>query len=486
MITLLLKSVLCSAVLLGVYWWVLRPEKMYVFNRFFLVGALLLSVVLPWVEVALPFEGWQIPSPAPTMATSWPTTVSQPAPVWTETTSTMPSETNNWMIFGWLYGLITSVLGWRFLKNLWKIRRQITAHRRARRGALEVVLLPEPVLPYSFGRYVFVNEQAFEQDQIAPEIWRHEEAHVTQRHSLDILWVELWGVLLWFNPCWWIYRRAIALNHEFLADAWVLQSQVDTLWYQYLLLNTPPMAVDSGLVSAFNFQITKKRFAMMNKKTPRLRAVALQGLAWISVWVCVGLFGDITLAQEQPAKANAPTVASPKPTSQVVEEYQNLVQKFVKKTKDKNGKEFVTIGYGMTEPDRIKLQNLFLQMTPQQQAEQIYVMNPPMKYLPKITPTEKDYASYKNPRIYGVWIDGKKVPNSELDRYQASDFSLVFVSKLYKNAQATIGYRYKFQLDLETHAYYEKEKAKSERENRYWLWYNMKKDQQRKSEKQSK
>lgn len=51
----------------------------------------------------------------------------------------------------------------------------------------------------------------------------------------------------------------------------------------------------------------------------------------------------------------------------------------------------------------------------------------------------------------------------------------MFISRLYKNAQATIGYKYKFQLDLETTAYYEKNRAEALAEKRYFLGPNMEK-----------
>jgi bla regulator protein blaR1 len=86
------------------------------------------------------------------------------------------------------------------------------------------------------------------------------------------------------------------------------------------------------------------------------------------------------------------------------------------------------MGEGMTEKDRARMQQLFLTMNKGQQTDQDYIMVPPMKPLPKITPTEKELEAYKNPKIYGVWIDGKKVPNAALDKYEAADFSQVQVS----------------------------------------------------------
>lgn len=73
--------------------------------------------------------------------------------------------------------------------------------------------------------------------------------------------------------------------------------------------------------------------------------------------------------------------------------------------------------------------------------------------MPRIVATEKQFELYKDPAVYGVWIDGKKVKNSALNTFANTDFAQVFVSKLYKNARRNISYMY--QVDLMTRNYYQ-------------------------------
>jgi hypothetical protein len=66
----------------------------------------------------------------------------------------------------------------------------------------------------------------------------------------------------------------------------------------------------------------------------------------------------------------------------------------------------------------------------------------------KRSPTQAQLTSWQDSKMYGVWLDGKRISNNELSKYQPSDFGLYYVSKLSKNAVV--------QIDLFTHKYYEK------------------------------
>jgi len=54
-----------------------------------------------------------------------------------------------------------------------------------------IVLLKEKITPHSFGNYLFINREDYENKQIANEIITHESLHISQRHFLDIIFMEL-------------------------------------------------------------------------------------------------------------------------------------------------------------------------------------------------------------------------------------------------------------------------------------------------------
>jgi len=119
----------------------------------------------------------------------------------------------------------------------------------------------------------------------------HEQTHATQKHSLDILFIELLQIVFWFNPFLYFIKHSIKLNHEFLADRAVLNKGIATSTYQNILLafssnaHTPPLAnsinySSTRLIELFtkqSFGQVKKRFTIMKTHTSK-RAVWLRTL----------------------------------------------------------------------------------------------------------------------------------------------------------------------------------------------------------------
>src|SRR5699024_10609358 len=112
---------------------------------------------------------------------------------------------------------------------------------------------------------IFVNKNQYEAGEITEDILFHELVHARQNHSLDILFIELLKTISWFNPLLYLYKTAIQLNHEYIADDKVLASGTDIADYQTLLLQTRTSKTENYLSTSFNFKTTKKRFKMMAK-----------------------------------------------------------------------------------------------------------------------------------------------------------------------------------------------------------------------------
>ncbi|AEI50037.1 M56 family metallopeptidase [Runella slithyformis] len=474
MIIYLFKFAACSAFLLILYHWVLEKEKMPVFNRFYLLFSLLFSGLVPFVTFELSAE--TLPAVIEKTQTLSPVSSSGPLTSNTSISISAGTDTLPWTTYLWgLYGVLTLAFLIRFIRNLYSFWQLIRTHPVVEKGMMNLVLIPQNNTPYCFGKYVFVNRLAFERDEIEPEILQHEQAHIRQRHTLDVLFIELVLAFCWWNPTLWLYRRAIRLNHEFLADDWVIKTHRNPPAYQYLLLHTISQHSGVMLASSFNYLLTKKRFKMMNKFTSKKRAYALQTTALCVFSALVFVFSDISFAQTAPKVVPQSTTeadfAKEGVSQAMVEEYQQIVEKYIRKIT----KRGLTILEQPKEADRARLETIFKAMSKEQQSQQKYVMAPPLKPFGRITPTEEDFESYKDGKMFGVWVDEKKVPNTALNKYKASDFSHVFVSRLYKNAQATIGYKYKFQLDLMTNAYYEKYRSERLADKRYSLHFNIEK-----------
>lgn len=79
----------------------------------------------------------------------------------------------------------------------------------------------------------------------------------------------------------------------------------------------------------------------------------------------------------------------------------------------------------------------------------------PMKvlYFEKEVPTTAQMKKWEDSKMYGVWLNNKRIANSQLSKYKASDIANYFTSKLAKNA---INYgKHYYQINLMTNDYYE-------------------------------
>jgi hypothetical protein len=186
-------------------------------------------------------------------------------------------ETNYLPILLWsIYGLVTTLFIIRFLSNLLKIISKIKSNKRVDYKNATLVLLKEKVLPHTFLNYIFINEIDFNNQKIEAELFSHELTHVTQNHTFDVLFIEILKTIFWFNPIYIFYKKAIQLNHEFLADEIVVNSYNNIPFYQNLLLSKANDNRPLYLTSNLNYLLTKKRLIMMTKTKSQTKSVLKQ------------------------------------------------------------------------------------------------------------------------------------------------------------------------------------------------------------------
>jgi bla regulator protein BlaR1 len=315
-----------------------------------------------------------------------------------------------------------------------------------------LVLNDKHVIPYSFLNYIFISPQDLDNKQIL----LHELTHIRQRHTLDILFVEFIHCLMWFNPTIHFYKKAIRLNHEFLADEVVIKNY-PTADYQNILFQKTKLSSALSLASSFNYSATKKRFIMMTTSKNQTRSVTKVVLTSILLLGTILIFSEKVYAQNDsiPQVIEQPQV---KTDLQVVAEFDSLIRKFATFRKDKNGTEHIDFHItGITDGEKSRMLEIYKGMTKEQKAKyptEIYIVFTPMPQPKKQSPTAQQMADFADPKVYGVWLDGKRIPNAELAKYKPSDIALVWTSRLMKNA-AHYG-QYKFHTDIMTHAYFDK------------------------------
>ncbi len=132
-------------------------------------------------------------------------------------------------------------------------------------AGVRVHLLKSPLGPFSFFRWIFVNPYEHTDGELN-EILIHEQTHVRQWHSIDVIVAELMCIGCWFNPFVWLVKREIRNNLEYLADRNVIESGYDSKSYQYHLLALAHQKAIANLSNNFKVLPIKNRIYMMNKR----------------------------------------------------------------------------------------------------------------------------------------------------------------------------------------------------------------------------
>jgi len=445
MTTYIIKTVFCSALFLLVFKLFLEKERMHTFNRLYLLSSLIFSFIAP----LLTFEFYTLPvTPEEFFISNTSILTAAPA----KPVAEINGGINLLVILPIIYLTITTLLLVRFSLSIKSMFYKILCNQKLPYQNARLVLLQEECTPHSFLKYIFLNEADYTNSKIENEILLHELTHVQQKHSLDLLFVEIVHALCWFNPFIVLYKKSIRLNHEFLADNSVLSTYNNTAQYQLLLLEKSNKQTNSSLASPFNFLLTKKRLIMMTKSTSRKVAILKQIAAVLSFTVIAALFSAASFAQVKPGVESPKAEIAPPgdgATEQELIEYDSTLKNMTTIRTLRSGKKAQSIDMSKCDMDRMAF--IYKKMNKEQRQKRsktgvvfVAVTTPPEKKSPTVTQLE----SWKNSKVFGIWLDGKRVENNELNKYKPSDFAHFFESKLMKNA-TNYGKHY-YQIDLYT------------------------------------
>jgi hypothetical protein len=423
MIDFLIKSSITLFVLLAVYYLFLEKEKIHMFNRFYLLFSLVFSMVIPFITIEIIQEVAQ-------------PTVNAGSIQILQGSAIAVEETDYFEIGLWsLYAAVTILLTIRFISNIIKISSKMKSNTTIAYRNAKLILVPEKTLPHTFLNTIFINETEYNNRKIEAELYTHELTHVSQKHTLDILFIEILKTLFWFNPIFIFYKKAIQLNHEFLADEKVVTSYNNVPFYQSLLLSKANVNQPFYLASNLNYLITKKRLIMMTKTTSKTKAI-LKKIALIPfIFVVVFFLCLKTIARESNAIIKVQSDTKEKPKKDRRDEYYAGVRVIFKDCSKK------TI-----------IDKQYEQLTSEEKDK--YTPYVPTPIIEK-SPSKNELTDFKNAAKYAIWIDGKHYRNSELSKYSASDFVYFSGSSVKKNAQRK-KFPQPFQYSFYTKDYFDK------------------------------
>lgn len=297
MLPIILKIILCTSIFIGIYYLLLEREKMYRFNRFYLLFSLIFSYVIPFISITV-----QLPKPENRAKILFEDTAQQ-------VILAQPEQENfNWMTVIWIiYGVVTlfllirSILSVRTIKKIQGEKRIYQNH--------SIIVTKEDIPPFSFWNTIYLGEAYIENNRVDTRIFLHEKGHIDQKHSLDLIFLDIINIFTWFNPVLFLYKKAILTNHEFLADEVVLNNSFSIKEYQNLILKEIITRQNLPLTHSFNFNNTKKRFIMMTTKKSKF--IVLKKAAGITAMMAAAaLFAERTYAVSPTLTADTQKVNS--------------------------------------------------------------------------------------------------------------------------------------------------------------------------------
>ena len=265
----ILKSSVCLVVFYLFYRLLLSRETFHRFNRVALLSILLLSCLLPLVEVTVE-EQTEVHQ---TMMTLEQWLMLADMMNTADTTDLQAEEvTVTWIqvaLLVYLAGILLFALrnGYSLLKlgGLLKSGRKENLSKYIDGGEkVTLIVHDRDIAPFSWMKCIVISEKDL--DENAREILIHELAHIQNRHSWDLLVADICIFFQWFNPASWLLKQELQNIHEYEADETVIEKGVDAKQYQLLLIKKAVGTRLYSMANSFNHSKLKKRITMMLKE----------------------------------------------------------------------------------------------------------------------------------------------------------------------------------------------------------------------------
>ncbi len=275
-----LKASVSLAVFYLFYLVFLRRLTFFRINRFFLLSGLVLSLIIPLIKLQLSTEITQAIQPIHFIYDLGDDFPVMPDNI--EQGRTVSFSVAQWIFMLYLAGLVVFLI--RQFLGLIRVRKLANGEVIHRIGRINVFANPMQV-PFSFVNSIFLPDY-----DANGMILRHELEHIKQWHWFDLILAELISLILWFNPFVVLYKRALRLQHEYLADQKVLKSGKSTMLYLQCLYQQVKWYNTGALTSPFYCKTIKRRVIMMTKNKTSKRFIGMYLLAIPLICVIIMAF----------------------------------------------------------------------------------------------------------------------------------------------------------------------------------------------------
>ena len=263
----LLKVTICSGILFGYYWLMLRNKIFHQYNRFYLLAIVVLSLALPVIQVNI----WHAANATAPQAIQLLQVVISSNEYLDEIIITSKAKNiSTEQGLAMLYSIITFIFFIVFIQTIFRIRTLFKKHRHSLVENVYFVNTTAKGTPFSFLKYIFWNDHIDPESATGHQIFKHELAHVQQKHSYDKLFINATLIVCWCNPFFWLIRKELNMIHEFMADKIAVEDS-DTETFAAMILQATYPQHRFHLTNPFFYSPIKRRLLMLTKnKNPNV------------------------------------------------------------------------------------------------------------------------------------------------------------------------------------------------------------------------
>ena len=261
MLNYIFQTIMFQIFFIIIYDLLLKKETFFSWNRAYLLLTVSLSVLLPFIKIEsfknIVSQEYIINLPTIFLGKQTPKDISSLGFDRVEIPAGFNISIETIIYIGCAISLLI------FVFKISRLSKLIFENYRERKQGILLVKLPNSKDAFSFLNYVFIGDKINSED--IKTIIEHETIHIKQKHTLDLLFFELFRILFWFNPIIYIFQNRINTLHEFIADSGAIKNQDKTSYYQNLLTQVFETQKVSFINSFYKQSLIKKRIIMLNK-----------------------------------------------------------------------------------------------------------------------------------------------------------------------------------------------------------------------------
>ncbi|MDE1193108.1 MAG: TonB-dependent receptor plug domain-containing protein [Arachidicoccus sp.] len=227
----LIKVIACSGIFFLYYLLALRNKKFHPYNRFYLIATAVLSCIIPMLQISMFDVNSNNDKVIKLMQLMYGGNLKD-VTIGTEANANL--DLPHIILFVSL--AITLLLLILTSIKILTIHRLKKSFPSTRIDEINFINTDIQSAPFSFFRNLFWRKDIELDDETGAQIFRHEMAHIEQKHSWDKLFFQILKAVFWMNPVFYFMNSELTLIHEFIADEKAVKNGDGEAFARMLLL----------------------------------------------------------------------------------------------------------------------------------------------------------------------------------------------------------------------------------------------------------